>query len=973
MSILNRNTFSFLALVAFLLSASAFGQVAKISPSLENIQETIQQDGISSDTLISIVVFLDNEGLTSRIGKISSLKSLAIKERHEQVIENLVRTSDSSLASIKAEISRIYPPAEFREFWIAQAVATKIPISILSEIQKLHGVYSIIEDARIEYIQPVEIPNHLAKAQATSNHLGALNIPALWKRGLKGRGRIVCSFDTGVEESHPALQSKWRGNHTAHSAAWFAPNLTDPLPVDKVGHGTHTMGIMIGSTPEDSFGVAPDAEWISAAVIDQGQTLNRTVSDILAAFQWAVDPDGNPATVDDMPDVILNSWGIPGTALPPCDETFNHVIDNVEAAGIVTIFAAGNEGPEPMSLRLPAVRATSPLNTFAVGAIDDATNTIAPFSSRGPSSCDTSAKKPEVVAPGILITSSFKGGIYKTMSGTSMAAPFIAGMVALLRQYNPNATVDEIKSAIILSSRDLGDPGEDNDYGYGLPDAEKAIQYLPVPARPEVYVDAQITGGDGIADPGETIDLFVRLNIPSMAFDSLTGSVISADSKAKILSDRTIFIFERGSAYSMNISPFVITIDRNMINGVSIPLSLVLQFPYGQGFDTLGLNLAVGRIPGGNMITHVTPKLKLTVSDFGQFGMGENSIYPAGGEGFKFEGSENFLYEAGIIVGRSPLQLSSSVRDSLGRADQSDFAPLNPLSTGYPDNSGGFLSHSKFFDTRSTIPIPITIDQTVITYDKIDEDGFVIIKYSLINESNDNLTNLYFGFLTDFDLNASGDKAGLMWNGKLFYQMGDSLAIGILALSNPNSIQTFDNSPGKKTLTGQQKFNCISHQGVEINDTIPADLMTIHSYGPFNINPYDSAKVDLALIVGKDISSLTASASKALAIYMGSTDIDDNHTALPTNFELYQNFPNPFNPATTIMYDLPRAEKVSILIYNILGQEICTLYDDMASAGRNMVVWNGLDNLGKPVSSGLYLYRLKSETASMTKKMMMLK
>jgi len=969
MSILNRNTISFLALVAFLLSVSASGQVANISPSLKSIQ----QSGLSSDSLISIVIFLDNDGLSQRISKISSLKSLAVKEKHEQVIENLVRISDSSLANIKMEISQIYPPAKFREFWIAQAVATKIPISILSEIQKLLGVYSIIEDARIEYIQPVETPNHPAKAQASSNHLGALNIPALWKRGLRGRGRIVCSFDTGVEETHPALQSKWRGNHADHSAAWFAPNLTEPLPVDKVGHGTHTMGIMVGSAPDDSFGVAPDAEWISAAVVDQGQTLNRTVSDILAAFQWAVDPDGNPATIDDMPDVILNSWGIPGTALPPCDETFNHVIDNVEAAGIVTIFAAGNEGPAPMSLRLPAVRATSPLNTFAIGAIDDATDIIAPFSSRGPSSCDTSAKKPEVVAPGIQITSSYKDGAYRTLSGTSMAAPFIAGMAALLRQYNPNTTVDEIKNAIILSSRDLGDPGEDNDYGYGLPDAEKAVQYLPVPSRPEVYVDAQITGGDGIADPGETIDLFVRLNIPSMVFDSLTGSIISADSKAKILSDRTVFVFERGSAYSMNISPFVISIDRNMINGVSIPLNLVLQFPYEQGFDTLSLNLAVGRIPNGNMITHATSELKLTVSDFGQFGMGANSIYPAGGEGFKFEGSENLLYEAGIIVGRSPLQLSSSVRDSLGRADQSDFTPLNPLSTSYPDNGGGFLSHSKFFDTRSTIPIPITIDQTVITYDKMDEDGFVIVKYSLINESNENLTNLYFGFLTDFDLSANGDEAGLIWNDELFYQAGDSIAIGILSLSSPSGIITLDNGPDKNTLTDQQKFNYISHHGAEINDSLPADLMVIHSFGPFNISPYDSAKVDLALIVGKDISSLTASASKALAKYLGSTDVDENYATLPTNFELYQNFPNPFNPVTTIMYDLPKAGKISISIYNILGQEICALYDDMASAGRNIVAWNGLDSFGEPVASGLYLYRLKSESTSMTKKMILLK
>ncbi len=626
-----------------------------------------------------------------------------------------------------------------------------------------------------------------------------------------------------------------------------------------------------------------------------------------------------------------------------------------------------------MSLRLPAVRATTPLNNFSVGAIDDATNIIAPFSSRGPSNCDMTAKKPEVVAPGIMIYSSYKGGTYRSMTGTSMAAPFIAGMVALLRQYNPEATVDEIKNAIIQSCRDLGDPGEDNDYGYGLPDAEKAIEYLPVPARPEVYIDAQVTGGDGIADPGETVDLFVRLNIPSMTFDSLSGMVESNDSRAQIISNRTLFLFEKGLAYSMNIAPFVISLDRNMINGESIPLNLILQFPYAQEPDTLNLSLTVGRAPRGNIITHVTPELKFTVSDFGQFGMGANSIYSAGGEGFKFEGSGNILYEAGIIVGRSPLQLSSSVRDSLGRADQSDFTPSQPLATGYPDGGDEFVSHSKFVDTHSEIPIPITIGQTVITYDQMDNNDFAIIKYSLINESIDNITGLYFGFLTDFDLNSTGDRAGLTFDGKLFYQTGDSLVIGILPLSNASGVLTVDNTSGKKTLTGQQKFDYIARRGTEINDTTPADIMTIHSFGPFNITPYDTAKVDFALIAAKDLPSLTASATKVMAKYLGATDVDDNHAVLPGAFELYQNFPNPFNPATTIMFDMPRTEKVTLTIYNILGQEICTPYNSMAQAGRHTVVWNGLDNSGQPVASGLYLYRLTSESSSMIRKMMLLK
>jgi len=458
-----------------------------------------------------------------------------------------------------------------------------------------------------------------------------------------------------------------------------------------------------------------------------------------------------------------------------------------------------------------------------------------------------------------------------------------------------------------------------------------------------------------------------------MTFDSLSGTIQSLDSRAAASPNPTNFIFEKGIAYSMNIAPFVITLDKDMINGDTVPLRLILQFPYGMGFDTLELNMIVGRAPVGNMFTHVTPDLKLTVSDFGQFGMGANSIYSAGGEGFKFEGSENLLYEAGIIIGRNSLQISSSVRDSLGHADQSDFSPVQPLSTGTPDDGSEFLSQSRFVDTRSAIPIPITVFQSVFTYDEMPDADFAFVKYTLINESNDNLTNLYFGFSSDFDLSAAGDRAGLAWDGRLFYQMSDSMAIGILSLTNPSGIMTIDNGAQKKTLTNQDKFDYIGRHGIEINDTAPADIMSIHSFGPFTISPFDSVKVDLALIAAKDLPSLSAIASRVMAKYLGSTGVDEGHVALPENFNLYQNYPNPFNPATMINFDLPKTEKITLTIYNLLGQEICTLYDGMASIGRNSVVWNGFDNSGREVASGLYLYRLTGENGSATRKMMLLK
>ena len=968
--ILKKSTYLLLCLVGFFL-VTITSRAATFSPSLD--QRMSKATGSVSDSLVAVVLFVDNSALSSRVSKAASEQGTDFQRRHSEVIRALQSRDASLIDNIKNRIRQIYASVKITEYWIAPALSFRIPLSQLIQLGSIPGVVAVIEDAPVEYIEPVESTPIVAKIQSVSSHLTALNIPALWSRGLKGRGRLVCSFDTGVEGTHPALKDKWRGNFSGRSTAWFAPSSTDTLPNDKIGHGTHTMGLMVGNAAADSFGVAPEADWISAAVIDQGQTLNRTISDILAAFQWAVDPDGNPATTNDVPDVILNSWGIPTSILPPCDESFYAVINNVEAAGIVTIFAAGNEGPAARSLRLPANRASSPLNAFAVGALDDATNLIAQFSSRGPSSCDTMEIKPEVVAPGVSIYSSYKGGTYRVMSGTSMAAPYIAGLVALLRQYNPNATVSEIKTAIINSARDLGAPGEDNSYGYGLPDAQRALLYMPIPITPQVYLAGKVISGDGIADPGETFDLFIRLNIPSGAVDSVSGYISCSIPGITVSADRALFIFEKGITYSMNVIPYVISFDRQLINGTAIPFSLHIQFPFSEAADTLSLDLTVGRAPNGNMITHITPRIQMTVSDFGQFGLGPNSVYNAGGSGFRLDSSDNLLYEAGIIIGRNALQLSSAIRDSLGRADRSDFSPLLALSTGMPVSEGEFSSHAEFVDTGSPIPIPITATQTISSYSIAGDDNYLIIRFFLKNNSIENLTGLYFGYLTDFDLNPFGDKAGFLANENLLFQEGGSWAIGVLPLTNCSGILTLLNGTKKITLTGQQKFDYIKTVGMNIDSVTIGDQMTLHNFGPFNIKPLDSVEISLALMAGSDVSSLQVAAQRARARYRNSTDVQNNEVSIPEGFELAQNYPNPFNPSTTIAFEIPRAAFVNLSVFNILGERVATLLDSRVTAGHHAISWDGTTDNGHSVSSGVYFYQLKSGPTVFSKKMLMMK
>ena len=225
--------------------------------------------------------------------------------------------------------------------------------------------------------------------------------------------------------------------------------------------------------------MAPGSYWIAAGAVDRGGGIERTVADIILSFQWMLDPDGNPDTDWDVPDVCSNSWGVTTShGYPPCDDLFWSYIDACEAAGTVVIFAAGNEGTS--GLRRPGDRASDAYRNLAVAAVDANTSgwPIAYFSSRGPTYCtpgDTAAIKPDISAPGVSVRSAYPGGGYVYMSGTSMATPHVAGVIALIREANPNLAVDEIKQIIYETAYDLGSPGEDNDYGWGMIDAYEAV------------------------------------------------------------------------------------------------------------------------------------------------------------------------------------------------------------------------------------------------------------------------------------------------------------------------------------------------------------------------------------------------------------------------------------------------------------------------------------------------------------------
>lgn len=474
-----------LLLFSFLILAASFtySQVEVSS----RLQDALNR--ASENDYIKVLVLLRSQvDLAALDQQLYSQKS-SMQQRAYQVITALKQNAESTQGSLKSYLDsklESFDVFTYQAFWISNLFTIEAKTQVVYELMNRLDVAEMDLDALLELDKPEKVEGFVEGTESVEPGLRIINAHLLWAQGITGQGRLVMDIDTGVFPNHPALNFKWRGNHVPSNQAWFDPAGTT-VPSDCDGHGSHTMGTMVGWSPTtgDTVGVAPDAEWIAAKTICSSPHTSNSV----AAFQWAIDPDGNPSTIDDMPDAINNSWYDPDVT-NECSGIYKTTLDAVEAAGIAVVFSAGNNGPGTSTITKPKNINTNNVNVMCTAAIDGAsylggnTNPIASFSSRGPSLCGGTGSlliKPEVSAPGVSVRSSGSATGYTVLSGTSMASPHVAGAVALLKQFAPNLTGKQILEALYNTAVDLGAAGEDNNYGMGLIDVYAAFLSLGTP------------------------------------------------------------------------------------------------------------------------------------------------------------------------------------------------------------------------------------------------------------------------------------------------------------------------------------------------------------------------------------------------------------------------------------------------------------------------------------------------------------
>lgn len=337
---------------------------------------------------------------------------------------------------------------------LINAVAVEMPASFIKKIALLDEVNYLSDDAKV-FI-------HMDNARKTIKETSLINSK------YTGKSISIAIIDTGVA-AHPDLV---KPNNRIIAFKDFVNNKR--YAYDDNGHGTHVAGCIAGngySSQGKYAGIAPEANIIAVKALDQDG--GGDTSNVLAAIQWVVD---NRSKYNIK---ILNlSLGTEATSsYSPLDKAAMAAWEN----GITVVSAAGNEGPKKYTISSPGICP----DIITVGALDDRNtpstrdDTIAKFSSRGPTK--RGAPKPDIIAPGVDIISlavpgQDNGELYKSLSGTSMATPVVAGCSALIHQMYPRYTNNQVKELLMSSTDDLGFPSYAQ--GKGLVNLEKIFNEL---------------------------------------------------------------------------------------------------------------------------------------------------------------------------------------------------------------------------------------------------------------------------------------------------------------------------------------------------------------------------------------------------------------------------------------------------------------------------------------------------------------
>ena len=428
-----------IVLMGALAATCGLANSAQVNPGLA---AAAQRDGRAE----ALIVLADQD--TPALAPLA--KGADYKAHRRALVDALRHRADAQQAGLRTWLDA--HGVEYRAFWITNIVYARLSPGDLSALSARSEISRIEPNPLIRMSVPkpeAAGPAAPPVVQSIAWGVDKINAPKVWAAGVNGKGVTIGGEDTGYQWDHPALKPQyrgWNGSSADHNYNWHdsihVPNGSCPgdsqAPCDDQGHGTHTAGTFAGDDHgSNQTGVAPGAKWIGCRNMNANA---GTPASYIECMQWMLAPtnlkDKNPDP-DLAADVVSNSWTCPPSEGCTVGDELRKAVNQVNNGGILFVAAAANAGPSCSTITdPPAIYA----NSFDVGATNSS-DVLASFSSRGPVLKDSGGQlrkiKPDVSAPGVQVYSSYPPNTYALLSGTSMAAPHVAGSAALLMSAVP--------------------------------------------------------------------------------------------------------------------------------------------------------------------------------------------------------------------------------------------------------------------------------------------------------------------------------------------------------------------------------------------------------------------------------------------------------------------------------------------------------------------------------------------------------
>ncbi|MEO0247526.1 MAG: S8 family peptidase [candidate division WOR-3 bacterium] len=855
---------------------------------------------------------------------------------YKEYVNYLKQFCENSQREILLELQSKYRAKiyEIRPYWIFNGFYLKATKEVILYLATRSDIEYIIDDQIISLskFSPIgEVP----KDKAIEWNVLRVRADSCWLAGYDGTGVVVAHMDTGVDPNHPALSGKWLG-----SPYWFDAVSGQTTPYDDNGHGTHTMGTILGGDGYGPFsndiGVAPGAKFVSCKIFNNQGTAQS--SWIHAGFQKIAEWKSQGVNIV----VSSNSWG--STDITSTE--FWQDVMNWRNLDIIPVFAAGNNGPNSGTINTPGSFPT----VLGVGATNNS-DYIAVFSCRGPAPnqtpwndtsywprTDWNFIKPDISAPGVSIRSSIPGGSYGYSDGTSMATPHVAGAVAILKQKNPGLSFEQIYNLIVENADrpSQGAPYPNNNYGWGILNIYQALLATPSPQTPYiVFINKNFTdeNSNGVWDPGETIQIFVTLRNMGSEANNVSVNLDTSTEGINLLDNTTTFNQISTNQEVTNASdPFVVQAASTILEGTNVNFTLNIECEGGYTWS-YSFSIVIG-IPGVDYVDHSPGNILLTVTRYGTLGyMGSNQ---AEGNGCRYPSSSvSHLYYGSFAVATDSVYVVDRYFES-GGSDDDDWVTLTS-----PDGRvkmyrqyGEFYEFSKaaYSDENGEISRGLVVYQRGYSFNTGYGRNYVILEFTLYNNSPELIQNLYAGLFTDWDVGggsgASSNAGGTDNTRNMAYLYYSSTFMGT-AILNPSRQQTqlianksvIDHEIYVYPYGGlpdslQWKFLTGTYSTASTNRNY--DWSTVVSAGPFTLPPYDSVKVAFCVAGASSIQNLRTFIDDAYARYWGIVVPNNEILEEP---KLVINKPLRGNE---LKFTVPLKGPITISVYDVKGSLIYT-------------------------------------------------